>query len=70
MADFQRMALKRTELAAELLKIFNRIKIGTIDPEVASRLDRAAAHLNEAEKEIGEITERLQRSMAPPGPGQ
>ena len=59
MAEYQRMALKRTEVAIELLNIFKKFKLGAPDPELGLKLERVSNHLNEADREMNEILAQM-----------
>lgn len=63
MAEYQRMALRRTEVTVELMQIFKKIKLGSPNPEMGAKLQRISSHLGEAEREMGEVTAQLQESM-------
>lgn len=65
LAEFQKLSLRRTEIGIELMKIFERIKLSGMDPEIESKLQRVTDNLSLVEKDLGEITAQLQQS-----PGQ
>lgn len=63
MAEYQRMALRRTEITVELMKIFKNIKLGSPNMEMGVKLQRISSHLGEAEREMAEITSQLQEAL-------
>jgi hypothetical protein len=60
-AEFQRLSLRRTEVAMELLTIFKKLNLNT-EPNVVveEKLKSISNQLTEVEKGLGEITAHLQ----------
>jgi hypothetical protein len=60
-AEFQRLSLRRTEVAMELLSIFKQLNLNShASSEMESKLNQISLQLTAAEKGLGEITTHLQ----------
>lgn len=65
-AEFQRLSLKRTELALELLAIFKRVNISQeINPEMQEILMKVSGHLEDADEQLGKIAQHFQKAQSP-----
>lgn len=62
MAEFQRLALKRTEVTIELMTIFNRFKTSPPSDQIGEKLQLIASHMGEVEKQMGELNVQLQQA--------
>lgn len=62
LADFQKLSLRRTEMGIELMKIFEKIKLSGMDPELEVKLNRINQNLALVEKDLNEVTESLQQA--------
>lgn len=70
MAELQRLALKRTEISLELLKIYKRLQFGHIDPMVEQKLRQTENLLDSANQNLEAVNQQILQKNAwlkPPG---
>jgi|GEM_PF-2942072 len=70
MAELQRLALKRTEISLEFLKIYKKLQFGHIDPVIEQKLRQTETLLDDATKNLEDVNRQiLQKNswLSPPG---
>jgi hypothetical protein len=63
MLEIQKLALKRLEFTVQLKELFPRLPSGEVNPVLAEKLQKVQQSFSQAEKDMEDINQILQKAM-------